>query len=147
MKKYLSEKNIKSVLRICLSWIFLWAFFDKLFGLGFSTEVQNAWINGGSPTAGFLLHATRGPFEGLFKILAGSFIVDWLFMLGLLGIGTSLLIKRVYRFGSCSGMVLLSLMYLAALPAQHNPLVDEHIVYILVLLYLFVADQKTKKAQ
>jgi hypothetical protein len=40
--------------RIALGWTFLWAFTDKLLGLGFATEPQNAWIRGGSPTFGFL---------------------------------------------------------------------------------------------
>ena len=40
--------------RLALGWIFLWAFLDKLFGLGHSTPSTGAWINGGSPTKGFL---------------------------------------------------------------------------------------------
>jgi thiosulfate dehydrogenase [quinone] large subunit len=60
--------------------IFLWAFFDKLLGLGFATKAENAWINGGSPTSGFLLHGTKGPFAEFFQSLAGIPTVDWLFM-------------------------------------------------------------------
>ncbi len=52
---------VTAALRIALGWIFLWAFLDKLFGLGHETASQAAWVNGGSPTAGFLGHATLPP--------------------------------------------------------------------------------------
>lgn len=41
-------------IRIALGFIFLWAFLDKVFGLGFSTPSAKAWINGGNPSQGFL---------------------------------------------------------------------------------------------
>ena len=41
-------------IRLALGWVFLWAFLDKLFGLGHATPAKRAWINGGSPTKGFL---------------------------------------------------------------------------------------------
>ncbi|MER7365496.1 hypothetical protein ABT353_22580, partial [Nonomuraea wenchangensis] len=40
--------------RISIGWVFLWAFLDKTFGWGFATPAAKAWINGGSPTTGFL---------------------------------------------------------------------------------------------
>src|SRR5688572_9064984 len=36
--------------RLALGWVFLWAFLDKAFGLGFATSAARAWIDGGSPT-------------------------------------------------------------------------------------------------
>ena len=42
------------LLRLALGVEFLWAFVDKLFGLGYSTPSARAWLNGGSPTKGFL---------------------------------------------------------------------------------------------
>ena len=50
--------------RFSLGWIFLWAFVDKLFGLGFATESGKGWIDGGSPIFGFLNFAARGPMVG-----------------------------------------------------------------------------------
>ena len=41
-----------AVARIALGWTFLWAFVDKLFGLGFATAAEDAWINGGSRRSG-----------------------------------------------------------------------------------------------
>ncbi|MFI7542538.1 hypothetical protein ACIBQZ_14865, partial [Actinoplanes sp. NPDC049599] len=48
-------------LRLALGWVFLWAFIDKMFGLGLATPEKGAWINGGSPTKGFLGNAVAGP--------------------------------------------------------------------------------------
>src|SRR3989344_3561195 len=76
--------------RIALGLIFFWAFIDKLFGLGFATKPENAWLAGGSPSTGFLSNAVHGPFAGLYNALSGVAIVDWLFMLGLLGLGVAL---------------------------------------------------------
>ena len=47
--------------RVSLGWIFLWAFLDKLFGLGHETKSAQAWIHGGSPTYGFLAKGAKGP--------------------------------------------------------------------------------------
>jgi thiosulfate dehydrogenase (quinone) large subunit len=60
-----------AITRISLGWIFLWAFLDKAFGLGRATPAENAWLDGGSPTNGFLANAPTGPFENLYKDLAG----------------------------------------------------------------------------
>ena len=70
--------------RISLGWVFLWAFLDKTFGLGYATEPKDAWIDGGSPTFGFLSFGATGPFKGIYNSIAGDAWADWLFMLGLL---------------------------------------------------------------
>lgn len=121
------------LLRFSVSFIFLWAFFDKVFGLGFATKPENAWIHGVSPTSGFLLHATKGPFVEFFHMLANYAVVDWLFMLGLLFVGMTLLINRFVKWGCLAGSLMLLFMYLALLFPENNPIIDEHIVYILVL--------------
>ncbi|MEK9171826.1 MAG: hypothetical protein AAB782_01145 [Patescibacteria group bacterium] len=123
-------------LRFAMSLIFLWAFADKLFGLGFATTTEKAWINGGSPTSGFLLNATRGPLAEFFKGLAGMPVVDWLFMAGLLGVGLTLLLNRFVVWGAVAGSAMLLLMYLAVFPPANHPFLDDHLVYILVLALL-----------
>ena len=130
------KKMIWFKLRLVMSLIFLWAFVDKLFGLGFATKSENSWLNGGSPTSGFLLNATHGPFAEFFKSLAGVAVVDWLFMLGLLFVGLTLLINRFVSWGAIAGGVMMALMWLSAFPPANNPVLDEHIVYILVLVLL-----------
>jgi len=128
-------------LRIGLGWIFLWAFVDKLFGLGHATPSANAWIHGGSPTAGFLGKAVSGPFEGFYHSIAGAAWADWLFMAGLLGIGIALLAGIGIRLAAVAGGLLLVLMWTAVLPPETNPIIDDHLIYagVLALLALTAA--------
>ena len=128
------ENYVWGALRIVVGLIFIWAFFDKVFGLGFATERGKAWIDGVSPTLGFLKFGTDGPFDSLFQSLSGSIFVDWLFMLGLLLIGLTLILGIGVRIAGYSGALLMLLMWSAHLPPEHHPFLDEHIVYILVLL-------------
>ena len=131
-----------SFLRISLGLIFLWAFFDKVFGLGFTTASENAWLLGGSPTTGFLAFGSTGPFSSIFNSLAGSGFVDWLFMIGLLLIGLSLILGIGRKISGYAGALMMFLMWLAVLPPEHHPFLDEHIIYALILIFL--AHTKTK---
>lgn len=125
-----------------MSFIFLWAFVDKTFGLGFSTKSKDAWIHGGSPTTGFLKFGTHGPLASFFQNLAGQPIVDWLFMLGLLFIGLTLLLNRFLFLGAIAGVIMVMLMWLALLPPENNPLIDEHVVYAIVLTIFAIKSRK-----
>ena len=117
-----------------MAWIFLWPFFDKLFGFWLSTTSENAWIAGGSPTSGFLSFATSGPFSEAFQSLAGSAFLDWVFMIGILLIGLALLLGIGIRLATISGSIFLFLIWLAVLPPEHNPFLDEHLIYIVILI-------------
>ncbi len=133
----LSEKLIWPVLRIVLGWYFFWPFIDKVFGLGFNTPAGKAWIDGVSPTYGFLAKATKGPFASYFQAMAGSHFVEWLFMIGLLLIGLSLMLGVAMRLACFSGATMMALMYLAgSIWPLHNPFLDEHIVNGLLLIGL-----------
>ena len=129
-------RYVAAALRLSLGWVFFWAFLDKTFGLGFATPEQNAWINGGSPTKGFLGNATTGPFADMYKSIAGAPWADWLFMVGLLGIGLALLLGVGMRIAAASGALLLFLMWTAVLPPENNPFMDDHLVYAMVLVAL-----------
>jgi thiosulfate dehydrogenase [quinone] large subunit len=126
--------------RIALGWVFLWAFIDKLFGFGFATPAAKAWINGGSPTTGFLKGTEENALGGFFSALAGQAWVDWLFMLGLAGIGTALILGAGMRVAAVAGGLLLVLMWAAELPLANNPFMDDHIVYAIVLAGLAMAN-------
>lgn len=121
------------VIRLAMGWTFLWPFLDKTFGLGHETASADAWVSGGSPTSGFLGHATSGPFSSMYGNLAGQAWADWLFMLGLLGIGVALLAGVAMRMAAAAGAVLLVLMWTAVLPPANNPFLDEHLIYAMVL--------------
>lgn len=141
---------VLGVLRLSLGWVFLWAFLDKLFALGFATGRNpetgvvdrfgpDAWINGGSPTLGFLKFGTDGPFASFYQSFAGAAWADWLFMIGLAGIGLALMLGIGMRVAAVSGALMLVLMWSAALPPANNPFMDDHLVYALALIALALA--------
>lgn len=129
-----------AILRISFGLTFLWAFFDKLLALGFRTGYDQdgnldrfgdaAWINGGSPTEGFLTFGVNpdSPFADFFTSLSGYAIVDWLFMLGLLGIGTALTLGIGMRAAAAAGALLYLMMYAAVMVPENNPVLDDHVI-------------------
>jgi len=138
--KYCAKHYLRGLLRIAMGWTFLWGFLDKMFALGFTTEAGKSWLDGTSPTMGFLKFATKGPLSSLFQSMAGNTFVDWLFMMGLLLIGLALILGIGIKIASWTGSLLVFLMFLAALPPEHNPILDEHIIYMLVLQILRVTN-------
>ncbi|MFJ2697751.1 hypothetical protein ACIO5Z_16165, partial [Streptomyces rochei] len=52
--------------RVLMGFVFLWAFVDKTFGFGYATASGKGWVDGGSPTEGFLGHVAVGPMESTF---------------------------------------------------------------------------------
>jgi thiosulfate dehydrogenase [quinone] large subunit len=137
------HKNVQRLLaatRIGLGWIFFWAFIDKLFGLGFATPPENAWLAGGSPTAGFLQFATVGPLAGFYQSIAGHPLVDALFMFGLFGLGIALLLGIGMKIAGVTGPLLMLLMWSAHLPPENNPILDDHIIYGLIMITLSAAE-------
>ena len=141
------SRYVAALLRISLGWVFLWAFLDKAFALGHDTGLDPqtgaidylgpaAWIHGGSPTAGFLGFATKGPLVGFYQHLAGNAVIDWLFMLALVGLGVALILGIGMRIAAVSGAALLVMMWSAVLPPANNLFMDDHIVYALVLVLL-----------
>jgi hypothetical protein len=61
----IATRYVFAFVRLALGWTFLWAFLDKMFGLGHETTAKSAWINGGHPTLGFLNGAAGRPVRGL----------------------------------------------------------------------------------
>ena len=127
------------VTRILVGWVFLWAFLDKLFGLGYATPAARSWLNGGSPAKGFLANAASGPFEGIYHSIAGQAWADWLFMAGLLGIGVALILGIGMRIATISGVALYLLMWTVVLPPETNPIVDDHILGAAIVTVLGLA--------
>ncbi|MFM9442457.1 hypothetical protein [Streptomyces acidiscabies] len=134
-------------LRLVTGFVFLWAFLDKTFGFGYATASGKGWIDGGSPTKGFLSHVAAGPMESTFHSWAGDVWADWLFMLALLGIGLALSVGVALRIAAIAGTALMAFMWIAEWPpAKHlsdgtasmstNPFADYHLVYAVVLIAL-----------
>lgn len=138
--------RVVATLRIAFGLTFLWAFFDKLFALGFHTGYAQdgtldrfgpaAWINGGSPTEGFLKFGADGPFKGFYNSIGGTMWADWLFMLGLLGIGVALTFGVGMRIAAVAGATMYLLMWSVALPPETNPVLDVHILGALTVVAL-----------
>lgn len=136
-----NARRALAVLRIAFGITFLWAFFDKLLALGYATGKNaetgvvdrfgpDAWINEGNPTLGFLKFGVSedNPFQGFFNSIAGDAWTNWLFMLGLFGIGLALILGIGMRFAAVAGAVLYLMMYAASLPLENNPIVDDHLL-------------------
>ena len=126
-------------LRLATGFIFLWAFLDKTFGLGFSTPVERAWIHGGTPSQGFLnSDSVVGPLKPFFASIASP-LTDVLFMAGMLGIGLAVMLGIGLRISAIAGTAIMVLMYLAEWPftanaGSTNPLVDYHLIYAFALI-------------
>jgi len=144
-----------SLARIGIGFVFLWAFIDKVFGLGFATcrdaetkavtvMCDSAWLAGGHPTEGYLKSAA-GEFPGSSPVgvygemfegwgdanIGGFRFLDWAFMLGLFAVGTALMLGIGTKLGALGAVGLLGLMYVAHFDNSNNPVVDDHIVYAL----------------
>lgn len=122
--------------RLSLGWVFMWAFLDKTFGLGRATESAEAWIDGGSPTFGFLKFGATGPFKGFYSDIAGDGWANWLFMIGLLAIGVALLLGIGMRVAAVAAVVMLVLMWTVVLPPENNPFMDDHLIYAILVVGL-----------
>ncbi|MFF4764031.1 hypothetical protein [Streptomyces sp. NPDC001292] len=137
-------------LRILTGFVFLWAFLDKAFGFGYATASGKGWIDGGSPTKGFLSSVAAGPMESTFHSWAGQTWADWLFMLGLLAIGAAAMTGVALRPAAVAGTAMMALMWIAEWPpAKHlsngspsmstNPFADYHVIYAVALVAVAAA--------
>lgn len=133
-----------SLARIGIGFVFLWAFLDKLFGLGYGVcrsretgEIDvmcdNAWVNGGHVTEGYLANAS-GPMGEFFQGWADIRFFDWVFMIGLLGVGLALILGIGTRIAALAATAMLVMMYLAAFDNSNNPFMDDHIIYSLAVI-------------
>lgn len=128
MIKY--QKASLFILRISLGWVFLYAGITKI-------------LNPNWTAAGFLKGATN--MTGFFNYLMQPNVlpaVDLLNQLGLTLLGVSLILGLFVRVSAPSGVVLMVLYYLPKLdfphPSNTSYIVDDHIVYALVLIYFAV---------
>lgn len=118
------------VLRLAMGWLMFYA--------GITKVLDPKWT-----AAGYLVNAKT--FSGLFQWLASPSNIGWVNFVnewGLTLLGVSLILGIGVRFSSVLGALLMLFYYFPILqfpyPNPHSYLVDEHIIYALVLI-LFAA--------
>lgn len=128
-------RKVLAVARIAIGFSLLWGFVDKVFGLGYQTPAERAWVNGGTPAQGYI-RSIEGPFAGFFQGAFQNALGDWLFMAGILAIGVAVLLGAGLRLAAVSGTLLMATLYLTQLPwvsGGTNPLVDIHWINAILL--------------
>ncbi len=114
---------ITVLLRFTLGRVFVYSGFDKLL-----TDFSSS---------GYLVNATKGPLAGWFQSLgensAAVNVIDPLVVWGEILIGLGLIFGIGMRWAAFWGAAMLFMFYLSAFPPEHNPCMEYHLVYILVL--------------
>lgn len=125
-----AQKFFLFVLRIAMGWMFFYAGITKVLNPQWSAE-------------GYLKGAKA--FTWFFQMLLDPSIlpiVNFANKWGLTLLGVSLILGLFVRFSSLLGVVLMALYYLPLGWPQPNPhayIVDEHIIYIAILLFFAAA--------
>lgn len=120
------------VIRILLGWVFFYAGITKVFNPNWS--------------AAFYLKDAK-TFSGLYEFLLQPQILPFINFLnewGLTILGLSLILGVFVRYSAPLGALMMFLYYLPILDfpkvGDHSYLVDEHIIYATVLLFLAAVD-------
>jgi len=121
-----SDKRFLAALRIALGWLFFYA--------GITKVLDPAWS-----AKGYLLGAKT--FAGFYAWMASDGVlplIDFVNKWGLTLLGVSLILGVAVRLFSLFGAGLMFLYWLPVLDfpkVEHGYLVDEHVIYALVLLF------------
>ena len=150
--------KVLGALRLLIGFEFVWAFVDKMWGLGFATEKADAWVNGGNPTAGALWFGLKGPFKGFYESITGASAtfaadgtplklvpphtwINYVYMGAMLLIGLGLMTGVMTRLAAIGGIAWMTIFYTAtAIWPDYNPFYDEHILAIVVLVAIIIAN-------
>jgi len=116
-----------AIFRILLGWYFLWAFFDKMFGLGFQTPAGSGFIDGGSPSS-FVIYVADGLLKDFYDSLAGNTIVDIVLLLGLLVLGVTLILGITSKLTTFGTSLFLLVMFSLHIPPTDNPIIDHRVI-------------------
>ena len=131
-----TREHLLAILRIAIGLLFLWPFFDKMFGLGFATPHGSGVIDGESPSS-FVVYVTDGLLKDFYNSLAGNAFVDFMMMAALLLIGISLVFGIASKLGTIGAVMFFAVMYTLVLPPTDNPMIDDHIIMILAMLVVY----------
>jgi thiosulfate dehydrogenase (quinone) large subunit len=134
-----------ALLRIAVGIIFLWAGLEKLlapqpFDAGGFLKFATAGTLGWPFVAGEVAEGTVfNPSQGLWLALAGNqalmSVINVLVPLGQIGIGISLILGLLTRFGATMGALMMGFFFFAAWDFQYG-IVNQHLAYSLICLTL-----------
>ena len=128
----LNKKEAKwlFILRVALGWLYFYAGITKV-------------INPNWTAAGYAMSSKT--FHGLYEFFASPANIGWIDFVnkwGLTFLGVSLVLGIGVRLGSILGAALMVFYYIPVLDfpvvGEHSYIVDEHIVYALVLVFFAV---------
>ena len=141
-------RYVAAVARISIGFVFLWAFFDKLLALGYATGVDRdtGAIDRFGPRG---LDQRRVAHQGIplrrARALQGRVRAHGRRGLGRLAVHVRpprhrrrLMLGIGMRIAAASGALLLVFMWMASLPLDNNPFMDDHLIYAVVLIGLAV---------
>jgi thiosulfate dehydrogenase [quinone] large subunit len=127
-------------MRVTMGWVLLQGGLTKLVTY-LNADASDNWT-----ASGFLMHAIPegNPLMGLWGSFAGSPIIDMLVMWGLTLTGFGLIIGAAVRWNAFWGAVMMLFFWLASLtggllqglPVAHGWVVDDHLIYAILLFGL-----------
>ncbi len=120
--------------RVSLGLVFIWALLGDITGLA-RPATTRSFLDGGGPIRDHLLSA-HGTFAALCHALAGPAYTQTIFRTALAIIGTALILGVGMRVAATAGTAILILMWLSAMPITTGPLLDQHLIYALVIIGL-----------
>jgi thiosulfate dehydrogenase [quinone] large subunit len=127
-------------MRVTMGWVLFQGGVTKLVTY-LDANPENNWT-----AAGYLANAIPpgNPFGGMFVAMAGNPLIDMLNMWGLTLTGLGLILGALVRWNAFWGAVMMLFYWLAALqggllaglPLEHGWVVDDHLIYAVLLFGL-----------
>jgi thiosulfate dehydrogenase [quinone] large subunit len=134
-------------LRIVVGVIFLWAGLEKVLGAGpegwsaagflqFATGGTLGWpFVSGEVAEGTIFNPTQGLWAGMATNDGAMAVVNFLVPFGQIGIGVSLILGLLTRFGAAMGTLMMLLFFFAAWEFEFG-IVNQHLTYAVVTAFL-----------
>ncbi|MGH2463213.1 MAG: DoxX family protein [Candidatus Limnocylindria bacterium] len=135
-----------AVLRVGVGIIFLWAGLEKVIGgggewsaagfLGFGTGGSLGWpFVTGETAEGTIFNPTQSFWAGMADNGTAMTLINLLVPWGQIGIGVSLILGLLTRFGAAMGTLMMLFFFVAAWDFEFG-IVNQHLTYALVTFFL-----------
>jgi thiosulfate dehydrogenase [quinone] large subunit len=135
-----------AILRVGVGVIFLWAGLEKVIGgggawsaagfLGFGTSGSLGWpFFTGDPAEGTIFNPTHAFWAAMAENETAMSVINVLVPWGQVGIGLSLILGLLTRFGAAMGTLMMLMFFFAAWDFRFG-IVNQHLTYALVTFFL-----------